>query len=100
MLCGYRDDERLWNAQADAADEARQRRIEDYADLLLADCMNPVHAESINNENDLYDSDLLTRMIVAVANWTGSTESSVTQMRKLHNLLADALQGIAERKIK
>lgn len=99
-LCGYRDDERLWD-QADTAHEMhRARAVEDAADMLLADCMTVAGADTINREYDVYDGDLLPSLMSAVANWTGSSESAARQMRVLHNLLADELQKIAERQVK
>ena len=87
------DDNRL---PADNLDRARA--VEEYADNLMADCKN--HAFAINSEFDLFDGDLLPSLMVEIANWNGSTVSAVSQMRAMHNLLADALQAIAEREVK
>lgn len=95
MPCGL-DDSRLWD-QADTADAARAKRVEDYADMLLSECLHLDLASRINREFDLFDGDLLPELMVEIANWKGTTESSGEQMRKLHNLLANALHEIAER---
>lgn len=92
--CGL-EDGRLWTPAETQAD-IHARQVEDRADSLVADCMTFDGAERINRDHDLYDGDLLPQLMVAVANWTGSTESAIRQMRKLHNLLADAMQKIAE----
>ena len=89
------DDNRL---PADNLDRARA--VEDYADNLMAECVRLAGADSINQANDLYDGVLLPQMMQFIAIWTGSTTSAAQQMRQLHNLLADALQAIAEREVK
>lgn len=92
--CGL-DDRRLWTPPEHPAN-ILARQVEDRADSMLADCITQEGADRINREHDLYDGDLLPQLMVEVANWTGSTESAIRQMRKLHNLLADAMQKIAE----
>lgn len=76
------------------------RAVEDYADELMADCKEVYKAELINSEHDIYDGDLLPRLMVEIANWTGSIESSHERMKAMHNLLANELQKIAERECK
>ena len=94
LICGT-DDSRLWD-QADTADAARAQVVEDMADNLLAECVTVAGADRINDEYSLYDGALLPLLVVEIANWKGTTESSGEQMRKLHNLLANALHEIAE----
>lgn len=89
------DDNRL---PADNLDRAKL--VEDYADNLMTECLTLAGADRINQANDLYDGVLLPQMMQAVACWTGSTVSAVSQMRALHNLLADTLQCIAEKEVK
>ena len=93
------EDSRWWD-QAEENYASQQQRVEDFSDNLMSECITLKGAERINNEYDLYDGNLLECLMVEVANWTGSTESATTQMKKLHNLLADALQEVAEREIK
>lgn len=76
------------------------KQIEDYADNLMAECVTIKGSEIVNLSNDLYDGDLLPKMMNIIANWTGSTESSVQQIRKLHNLLSDVFIDIARRNVK
>ena len=97
MLCGLRDDD---SKRFEPDDLVRERAVEDYADNLLADCMNLDKSRKINSENDLYDGDFLPKLITAIASWHGSTESSAKQMRVLHNMLCDELQKIAQREVK
>lgn len=78
----------------------RAQAVEDYADNLLAECIWLDGARSINTKHDMFDGELLPRLMVEIANWNGSTVSAVSQMRALHNLLADALQSIAEKEVK
>ena len=78
----------------------RAKAVEDYADNLLAECVTLAGADGINKAHDVYDGILLPQMMQAVACWTGSTVSAASQMRALHNLLADALQSIAEKEVK
>jgi hypothetical protein len=89
-----------WETSPIEEADPRAQDVEDYADNLLADCMDLAKAKAINFDNDLYDGDFPPKMMQAIANWTGSTESAVKQMRVLHNLLADELQKIAEREVK
>ena len=78
----------------------RAQAVEDYADNLLAECVTLAGAVAVNNEFDLFDGMLLPQMMHAVACWQGSGASAISQMRALHNLLADALQSIAEKEVK
>ena len=89
------DDNRL---PADNLDRAKL--VEDYAGNLMAECLALAGADRINQANDLYDGVLLPQMMQLIALWMGSTVSAVSQMRAMHNLLADALQAIAEREVK
>lgn len=89
------DDNRL---PADNLDRAKL--VEDYADNLMTECLTLAGADRINQANDLFDGDLLPQMMHAVACWQGSGASAISQMCTLHNLLADALQAIAEKETK
>lgn len=89
------DDNRLPSINLDNA-----RAVEDYADNLMSECLTLAGAGGINKSHDLYDGILLPQMMQLVSIWTGSTVSAVMQMRQLHNLLADALQAIAEKEVK
>ena len=89
------DDNRL---PADNLDRARA--VEDYADNLMTECLTLAGADRINQANDLYDGVLLPQMMQLIALWMGSTVSAAQQMRQLHNLLANALQTIAEKEVK
>lgn len=95
MPCGL-DDERI-RFEPDNIDRARA--VEDYADNLMAECKVLVFAAVVNSENDLYDGDLLPRLLVEIANWTGLIESSHERMKAMHVLLANELQKIAEREV-
>lgn len=77
----------------------RARDIEDFADSLMAECVTFAGANDINRGHDLYDGILLPQMMQAVACWQGSGASAISQMHALHNLLANALQTIAEREV-
>ena len=72
-----------------------QRMIEEGADVLLDECRNPGVAANLIAQHDLAETDLLANMMQAVAEWTGRTSSGAEQIKKLHNLLADAMQTIA-----
>ena len=85
----------IYRLEPDNLDHAKA--VEDYADNLMADCKVLAMAELINRDGDLYDGDLLPRLMVEIANWTGSIESSHERMKAMHNLLANELQKIAER---
>jgi hypothetical protein len=99
---------RLWNGRTThpaelvgfPAVDPRAQAVEDRADELLAQCVTLHGADEVNTANDLYDGLLLPQMMQAIACWTGRTDSAVTQMRELHNLLANALHKIAEGEIK
>jgi hypothetical protein len=93
------DDSRLWD-EADTLDAARAQRVEDYADAILDCCKNAEMAISVNFEHDLYDGDLLPKLMTEIANWTGRSDDAAEQMRKLHNLLAEALHEVAEGEVK
>lgn len=84
----------------ESEDMNTMRAIELFADELMEDCKVFKNAKSVNEYGDLYDGDFLTKLIVEIASWDGSTESANVQIRKLHNLLADELQKIAEREFK
>lgn len=75
----------------------RSRSVEEYADNLMADCKVFAVAELTNRDNDMYDGDLLPRLMVEIANWTGSIESSHQRMKAMYVLLADELQKVAEK---
>lgn len=96
MPCGLEDDRIRF--EPDNLDRAKL--VEDYADNLMTECLTLAGADRINQANDLFDGILLPQMMQAVACWTGSTVSAASQMRALHNLLADALQSIAEKEVK
>lgn len=93
--CGL-DDPRI-RLEPSNLDQARA--VEEYTDTMLAECKDWNAAEHLNRSNDLTESDLLTDLMVVVADWTGSTESAAQQMRKAHVLLARALQKIAEQEV-
>jgi len=78
-------------------EEDRSRSVEDYADNLMSDCKDFKLAALTNRDGDLYDGDLLPRLMVEIANWTGSMESSHQRMKAMYNLLADELQKMAEK---
>lgn len=92
------DDARLYDA-AEASNEARQIRIEGEADWMLSECKDFNAADRINRDHDLYDGDLLPNLMTEIANWTGRSDDAAERMRKLHNLLADEFQKIAEREV-
>ena len=96
MPCGL-DDERI-RFEPDNLDRARA--VEDYADNLMTVCLTLAGPERNNQANDLYDGVLLPQMMQLIALWMGSTVSAAQQMRQLHNLLANALQTIAEKEVK
>ena len=74
--------------------------VEGYTDNLMAECVTLAGADGINKAHDLFDGILLPQMMQAVACWQGSGSSAISQMRALNNLLADALQAIAEKEVK
>jgi len=85
----------IYRFEPDNLDHAKA--VEDYTDNLMADCKRFEIADCINLENSLYDGDLLPRLMVEIANWTGSIESSHERMKRLHNLLSNELHKVAER---
>jgi len=87
----------IYRLEPDNLDHAKA--VEDYADNLMADCKRFEIADCINLENSLYDGDLLTDLMVEIANWTGLPESSHLRMKAMWNLLANELQKIAEREV-
>lgn len=93
MPCGL-DDPRI---RLEPSNLDHARAVEDYTDSLMVDCKN--HAFALNSEFDLFDGDLLPSLMVEVANWDGSPESSHVRMKAMHNLLANALQKIAEQEV-
>lgn len=93
------DDSRLWD-HADTLDAARAQRVEDYADHLMEECKNAARADQINRDSDMYDGDLLPFLMEAIACWSGRSDDATEQMRKLHNLLAEALHEVAEEEVK
>ena len=95
MPCGL-DDQRI-RLEPSNLDQARA--VEEYTDTMMAECKDFNDAERLNRDNDLSETDLLTDLMVVVADWTGSTESAAQQMRKAHVLLANALQKIAEKEV-
>lgn len=97
MPCGL-DDDRLWD-QADTIAAAHDKRIEDYADNLMSDCVKIEGAKKINLLFDIYDGEFLPEAMNLIASWRGSTESAVEQMKKLHNLQSRYFQAIAEREV-
>ena len=77
----------------------QDKAVEDATDNLMAECITLAGADAINMKHDLFDGMLLPRLMCCIANWQGSTASSATQMRELHNILADALQAVAEKEV-
>ena len=75
----------------------QSKLIEEYADSLMNRCTKFSKANDLNIEHDLYDGDLLPKLMQAIAEWSGKPDSSHVQMKKLHNILADALQAVAEK---
>lgn len=97
MLCGYRDDPR----QLDEGNTmSHARNVEAYTDELLSDCRVLANAESINADNDLYDGDLLPKLITEICKWNGSSVNAADSMKAMFNLLANEFQKIAEREVK
>jgi hypothetical protein len=94
MLCGYRDDPRQWE---EPENMEYFRAVESYADELMSDCRVFANAEAVNDDNDLYDGDLLPKLIVEIAKWDGSSLNAAVQMKAMFNLLADEFQKIATR---
>ena len=75
------------------------RAVEDYADNLMAECVTLAGAISVNRDHDIFDGDLLPQLMQCIARWKGSSLSAATHMHALNNLLANALQTIAEREV-
>lgn len=96
MPCG-KDDERLWDRYS--ADHMAALAVEQKVDDMLSIAKYMATASWMNTEYDLYDGALLPSLMVEIANWDGSSESAGKQIRKLHNLLADAFQKVAEREV-
>ena len=92
------DEARLLGA-ADTVSAMRAKTVEDYADNLMDDCKVLAMAELTNRDNDLYDGDLLPKLMTAIANWTGDIYDSHARMKQLHVLLAGEFQKIAEREV-
>jgi hypothetical protein len=69
----------------------------------MDDCKRPSLARLTNQDGDLYDGDLLPMLMVEIAQWNNSSyhlyNNAEMQMRKLRNLLADALYKMAEREV-
>ena len=78
----------------------RMNDIEDYADTIMDECKSFKRAASINSDYDLYDGDLLPKLMVEIAKWDGSSLNAAVQMKAMFNLLADEFQKIAEREVK
>lgn len=79
--------------------DPRAGLVEDYADQLMADCKDLGVAMLINTGNDLYDGDLLPKLIHEIAKWDGSSFNAAIHMKAMFNLLADEFQKIAEREV-
>lgn len=81
------------------ADDSYQRSliVEEYADNLLDKCRKFEFAKALNEEHDIYDGDLLPKIMQTIAEWSGKPDNSHAQMKKLHNLLLGEVQVIAER---
>lgn len=93
MLGGIPPDPQFHHFADDSYQKARL--VEELADSLMNRCTRFAKASDLNIEHSLYDGDLLPKLMVAIAEWTGKPDSSHVQMKKLHNLLADALQVVA-----
>ncbi len=74
------------------------RMIEETADVMQSECRDLDTATFIVRQYDLNDDPaVMGALLQAIAQWTGSPDSSHAQMKRLHNLMADQLQAIAER---
>lgn len=81
-------------------DLQHSRAIEEYADTIMDECKTYNHAVSINSDNDLYDGELLPKLMNQIAKWDGSSVHAVIQMKAMFNILADEFQKIAEREVR
>lgn len=101
LICGYRDDSRQWEDLAEESQTiTRGRNVEAYTDELLSDCRVLANAQAVNSDNDLYDGDLLPKLITEICKWNGSSLNATIQMKAMFNLLANEFQAIAEREVK
>lgn len=79
------------------ADDMRlQRMIEATTDVLMDECKDSNVAMRLAVTHGLDDDPaLLAKLMSIIAAWDGSTASAGTQIRLLHNVMADAMQKIA-----
>lgn len=99
MLTSHPDDPACRFYEDSRADYQRAQDIEAYAEELMSDCRVLVNAQSINEDNDLYDGDLLPRLMVEICQWNGSSLNAAERMKALFNIMADEFQRIAEKEI-
>lgn len=99
ILCGYRDDSRLWDQSETTADK-HAAAVESHTEDMIEECKSLDYIKQLERDWELSETDLLENLIQAVATWTGRSDDAARCMRKLHNLLADEFQKIAEREVK
>lgn len=91
------DDPRIAGIDAcDSASACRARKVEDHTDSMIELCKSLDYCIKLNADYELGYGDLLPKLMQAVASWTGSSSDSHRTVLALHNILAAALQDIAE----
>lgn len=75
----------------------RQQSVENHTDYLLEECKAEQYAYNLIVDYELIETN--AAMMAAVANWSGSSADAADVMRKLHVILADGLQIVAESEV-
>lgn len=74
------------------------RNVEDYADNLMDECKTLAKAQQLFIDYEMFD--VLPEIMSAIANWSGASADAPELAKKLHVLLANGLQKIAEYEVK
>lgn len=102
MLCGYRDDMRLWD-EAETAAERHDKALESHTEYLVEECKSLDYVTQLEFDYELSETGLMEKLIQAVAEWSGRSDGkngAAEQIRKLHNILfAQLKKTVAESEV-
>lgn len=74
------------------------RNVEDCADNLMGECKTLAKSEQLIIDYEMIETN--ASIMTAIANWSGSSADAPELAKKLHVLLANGLQKIAEIEVK
>lgn len=92
----HEEHDRSFYARERAA-ATRDATLELQADSMMIDCLDREDAEAINRDNDLYDGDLLTDMMVLVARAQGASMTATEAVAQMASLMRAEFRKIAAR---